>query len=143
MSWEKLSETLEGPRDPEHCQGCGAQWVDLTRWWECDENDEPTSTLIVVCLKCVRRLITPHERLYVQLEENQHYPGSMSLCELCHHRDGVSCSQSKHAGGPGVEIKPVPSRVHLKMSGRSRSGIYHFWKPATECSHRVIFSIVG
>ena len=142
MTLPKLSETLAGPRDPESCQGCGGRWLELSRWWECDEHDQPTDVVLVMCARCVRDVVTPHARLYRELDRHQHHPGSMPLCRPCRHRDGLGCRLAG-AAGPGVEVLPRPSGVWIKATRRALSGLYTIWRPATSCSGRQVLRTAG
>lgn len=100
-----LSQTLHFFPAPDICQSCGGS-DHLTAWRECDEWDKPTAVAVVLCAKCSKKLIDPHPRLYVQLQEHQPFPGVMELCLDCPMREGVSCKSplAKHNGGPGMQI---------------------------------------
>lgn len=143
MKWPKLSEALTGPRSPDQCQACGARWVELIRWFECDDDDKPTRVVVVTCKPCERTVITPHDRLYVQLQEHEQHPGSMELCQLCRRRDGLDCPEAAFNGGPGVRIESASFRLFVRASRRSLSGPRTVWRPPTGCDRREVLAIVG
>lgn len=141
-----LSRTLTGPRIPSRCQSCGATGMaaKLERWIECDEWDQPTHVVVVLCGPCARRLIDPHHRLYHPLWPNEPHPGAMGICVKCRHRRGTACGHpdARENGGAGVtvEIDP-PAIAHLCIAGpNGRRGetrrIYS--SPARGCSGREI-----
>lgn len=124
--WPRLFEQLTGERRPDRCQSCSAQWVELTRWQEHDENDKPEPIVVVLCLDCSERLVGKHARLYRELGRNEPFPGAMQLCVNCKRRDGVRCAHPdlKANGGAGLKITgPVAQTMHLDYStGRGRRG---------------------
>lgn len=104
-----LSATLTCAARPDRCQSCGSPHREthpLARWHECDPWDRPTSPAVVVvlCRGCSDRLIEPHPRLYVRLDQLAPCPGAMSVCLHCTQRDGVMCRspEAKQNGGPGL-----------------------------------------
>jgi hypothetical protein len=145
MKFPKLSETLSGPKAPDRCQSCSAfLWGgDPWRWREHDDDDKPTPVVVVLCKDCSRQLVKPHPRLYAALQEFEHHPGSMELCQLCRNRDGVSCPLSMALGGPGVAIAPAPSKLFIRASKPSLSGLHISWREARECSRREVLAIAG
>lgn len=121
-AWPKLSETLTGEKRPDRCQGCG--WdCDLTRWQECDYQDNPTHVVVVLCLKCTEQLIEKHPRLYAPLHHYAPHPGSMVLCEDCPFRSGVSCTHPdlKANGGAGLGVHFAEPTV-VFVDGVSKGG---------------------
>jgi chromosome partitioning protein len=141
-AWPKLSETLGGTKAPDRCQSCGAMWADLERWREHDESDLPTNIVVVLCIPCGERLIGPHPRLYSRLDF-EHHPGSMEICILCRHREGVSCPMARFNGGPGVGIAPAPSKFHVRSSVKALSGVRLSWREAESCTGREVLALVG
>lgn len=105
-----LSATLHFFPTPDVCQSCGSS-DELVRWRECDEWDQPTMAVVVLCAKCSRKLIEKHPRMYHRLQEFEPFPGSMTLCMDCPMREGVSCKSpiAKHNGGAGMRIDGVGS----------------------------------
>lgn len=142
MSWPKLSETLAFERSPEVCSGCGARWVELTAYFECDEDDKPTPVVLMFCERCERGVMKPHPRAYQEFDENRHWPGALELCTLCRHRDGLSCQRAKLNGGPGVGIAPSPRQIHFKAQRKSQSGWVTIWPPARSCTERQVLALV-
>lgn len=151
-----LSHTLPYPRAWNVCQGCGAvghedpkqtaDWsglVQLRRWLECNEWDEPTPVVVVLCARCEKREIDRHARLYLQLPIHEPHPGAMPLCEGCAHLEGLACRAplAKINGGPGLVIThPKPAIMHI-LCARGRGGNRGGWLreysgPATACSGR-------
>ena len=139
----KLSDQLGGPRAPDQCQGCAARWVDLKRWREHDGRDEPTPVVVVLCRPCSKRLIVPHPRLYGELDDREPHPGTMGLCILCRHRDGVRCPLAKSSGGQGVAILPRPSIMFID-GHRSVTGAFpHYSSEPKSCDRREVLTLVG
>lgn len=140
-----LSRTLTGPRSPSRCQSCGATHsseVPLSRWIECDEWDQPTHVVVVLCRRCGERLIDPSHRLYHPLWPNEPHPGAMGICVKCLERRGTACGHpdAKENGGAGVTIEITrPTIAHLCLAGpNGRRGetrqIYS--SPASACNRR-------
>lgn len=149
-----LSVTLPYPRRLDTCQGCGViglavagdTLLTLERWRECDEWDQPTHVIVVLCAACRARLIDPHPRLYMPLVRWQPAPGAMEICDGCAFLRDLTCTHpaAKVNGGPGVELEyPPPLRYHVYCSGRNgRSG----WRsdfpgPVTACAQRVEWDV--
>ena len=163
--WPKLSVQLTGPRDPRRCQSCGCEGSlepetevyqgkgkpcvlpktlpTLVAWCECDGNDQPTRTIVVLCRSCGDKLIEKHPRLYAAQPYWMPLPGIMGLCLDCRHRDGTACTspQAKFNGGEGLEVlHPKPHDVHFYRRGKgTRSGWEKVYQgPATACSNREV-----
>lgn len=142
----RLSKTLTGPRDPEHCQSCSQEVGDLTFWVECDEHDQPDqprAVIVALCTPCGERLIEPHPRLYHPLERWRPWPGIMNLCIDCRHRRGLSCMHpsARANGGPGMKLThPTPTVGWV--DGRGKGGRRQGWRllifhgPVTACEGR-------
>lgn len=133
--WPRLSETL-ADTGPGCCQACGST-VGVSRWNECDEDDQPEPVAVTLCGACSDRLIEDHPRLYRQLLDDEPMPGSMPICADCPARKGVRCTSpvAGFNGGPGLDYEPKPYSVHLCRSPRRLSG----WKwlfpgPVKSCS---------
>lgn len=139
-----LSVTLTGPRSPVQCQSCGIASTDaafLLRWQECDEWDQKTHTIVVLCKRCSDRHIEPSHRLYHLLDLNEPCAGAMRICVGCAFNSGTRClhEQAKQNGGPGLAMTfPPPTRMHRYCSGRNaRSGwVTIFPGPVTACPGR-------
>jgi hypothetical protein len=119
----RLSSDLAGFIGPKECQGCGAG-ANLTRWRECDDQDIPENIIVVLCKPCAMLLIEQHPRLYLALDQWEPWPGSMTVCDDCTHRQGTRCAHpaAKANGGAGVILTmPRPSQVHLYFGGGKQS----------------------
>ena len=135
MRWPKLSETLPG-RSPDRCQRCDAVGT-LTRWNECDEDDNPAASFVVLCQPCADAIIDPHPRLYKWMTPNTPAPGAMAICLDCPSRDGLRCTSpvAGFNGGPGLKYEPEGGMVHVCRSPRSQSGWHYMASgPVTKCS---------
>ena len=104
-----LSVTLTGPHAPTTCQSCRVSGLDRgsgRRWIECDENDHPTATRLILCDSCSKLLIEKHPRLYIGEDWWAGCPGAMACCEGCAFRDGLTCTSPllKARGGPGLPV---------------------------------------
>jgi hypothetical protein len=135
-----LSETLHFFPDPQQCQACGTA-DRLSRWRECDAFDKPTMVVVVLCDRCSKKLIDPHPRLYLQLQEHEPFPGVMEICVDCPMRKGVSCYSplAKHNGGTGMRIDGARGIGGFFCGGRGRghAGCHHhkiFTASASECA---------
>lgn len=145
--WPKLSETMICERHPEKCQSCGARVSEesdtLVRWIECDADDRPTRTIIVLCRDCSKRIIEPHPRLYRDVERFKPVPGCMALCSSCRFREQLRCTHPDLVanGGQGLRIKfPSPSTMFVDGTrGGRRSGwtVQHYKHAPTACRGRV------
>ena len=137
--WPKLSESLGGPRDLFICQSCGTTDQELTRWRECNENDEPTRVVVMLCDACTDRLVQKHPRLYIEMDPYEPLPGSMGCCfRDCVHRDGLTCMNPKqrHLGGLGLRIAfPTPTIAFVDgVRNGKRAGWSEKWYHAPpEC----------
>lgn len=139
--WPKLSETLTGPRDLFVCQGCGATEEELTRWRECDDSDEPTRVVVMLCERCTKKLINKHPRLYAEMDAYEPLPGSMGCCfRNCPHRDGLTCNNPKlsHLGGSGLLIRfPTPTVAFVDGTtpggGKRIGSVQKWWHAPPEC----------
>jgi hypothetical protein len=140
-NWPKLSESL-GERSPGCCQACGKSFEDpdleMVRWTEHDENDRPTSTIVVLCQACSGAIIDPHPRLYDRLERNRPIPGAMGDCVHCRHREGLACRHPvlKANGGAGLVIrsdKPSVTFVDGVRNGRRFGYQTTTWRCAPKC----------
>jgi hypothetical protein len=137
-----LSQTLRGPVARNVCQSCGhlegepleigdpslfgkplhpddCRGLVMQRWRECDEWDQPTSVIVVLCERCAKRLIDPHPRLYMPLWPSDPIPGMLPICDDCPHRQATRCVLAKASGGGGVffHFDKEPTRAHLCGSG--------------------------
>lgn len=128
LPWRKLSADAEYSRSPEHCQCCGRDH-DLALWIECDEGDQETDVVLMVCTPCVRVHIEPHERLYHRLEPNRPFPGAMVTCWRCIHRDGFRCQSPllKANRGAGLPIRGAQP-THTFFCGKG-GGVHHDYGP--------------
>lgn len=139
--WPKLSETLTGPRDPDHCQSCG-EWGDAQPWCECDEKDTPTETHLMLCSECAEKIIEKHPRLYLDRHRNAPIPGAMQLCVDCIHRDALRCAcpDAHRNGGCGIKIEHAePSVIFMDgTKGGRRCGWteMRYGCPPKSCSGR-------
>ncbi len=144
--WPKLSETLSGPKQPGACQGCGTELGEFTLWQECDEADQPTAVIVILCTSCGDQRIEKHPRLYHDLHKYAPMPGSMQLCKACLHHDGVTCRHPdlKANGGPGLLIHFPPPRTIFwdgttKGGGRRKGWVETVYPgPPTACAGREI-----
>lgn len=151
--WPRLSETLNHQyRKPNTCQSCGRSPNSeaeqdagfIQAWIEHDDNDKPTSTVVLLCPSCSRRLIEPHPRLYGQDRAiNKPRPGSMPhLCTDCAYRTGVDCTHPnlKANGGAGLNITvKLPSGGFWDgqdKQGRRTGGMFEVWETAKACAGR-------
>ena len=150
--WPRLSTQLDGPRDPGHCQSCGAAGSldpmalsagspSLVAWQEHDGNDQPQPVYVVLCRPCGDRLVDRHPRLYRPCPPWEPMPGVMGLCGSCRHRDGTRCASpaAKANGGEGLVIAfPQPTRVHVLRRGKgARSGWENWYSgPPRGCTGR-------
>lgn len=136
----RLSADLKGPRTPNRCQSCGGT-LKLARWQEHDEADRPEQIVVVLCCRC-ERLIEPHPRLYAKLHNNAPWPGCMSICWPCRHRQGVECVHPLQVdkSGPGVRLAIAePSRAHVSYTegGRRKGRWETIWPSKAEaCAQR-------
>jgi len=145
--WPRLSEQLDGPRDPQQCQRCGLTGEvgdGLEAWQEHDEWDQRERIIVVLCLACSRAVIESHPRLYRKLEQHEPFPGIMALCIDCVHREGVRCAnpRAKANGGEGVRVTaPKPQQYHCSGTrGGRRTGWWAtmYTGPATDCDGREV-----
>jgi hypothetical protein len=142
--WPKLSETLPGPAAPDRCQACQPSFFPqdpgpLERWVECDEHDQPTDVVVVLCSPCARKLIEPHPRLYRPLGPNDPHPGAMGICVDCVHRTGTRCSRTRANGGPGIRVTIArPTVAHLNYGGGRGAFKKLYASPASDCSRREV-----
>lgn len=138
--WPKLSETLTPATSLSVCQSCGQQALapTLQLWQECDDDDQRTRVVIVLCPSCAKRIIEPHPRLYGLVDDAAPLPGAMPVCDDCSHRRGLTCTSpaAMFNGGPkpGLLFQPMPQRVHLCRSPRSKSGWAWLGGPIETCS---------
>lgn len=126
IKWPKLSETLSPVIDLNTCQHCGSNDVsDLhpSRWREHDDNDNPTTVVVLLCKACGDAIIEPHPRLYERLDYFCPAPGSMPVCADCKFRNGVTCKHSdlKGNGGLGLPLK-MPKPGVMFVDGRDSKG---------------------
>jgi hypothetical protein len=139
--WPKLSVTLTGPRDLFACQSCGATEEDLTRWRECNEADEPTRVVVMLCEGCTRELVQKHPRLYIEMDAYEPLPGSMGCCfRGCKYRDGLTCLNPKQKilGGQGMLIRfPTPTVAFIDGTtpggGKRIGSVEKWWHAPPEC----------
>lgn len=111
-SWPKLSETAPKATSAKICQFCHREHTSVAVWLECDERDQPGMAVVIACSGCVKKHITPHPRLYKQMDFNQPVPGVMACCTGCAFLRGVLCTspQLKANGGTGLRVKYAPPR---------------------------------
>lgn len=144
--WPKLSETLSYARHPWICQCCGLNLMghpvephQIHR--ECDDEDAPTATVVVLCKTCADLIIESHPRLYAIEPKNKPVPGAIPhLCVGCTWRRDLNCTNEllKANGGPGLNIVVAqPTRGfwdgHGK-DGRRTGGRLEMWpSPARSC----------
>lgn len=142
-----LSDTLTGPRDPRHCQSCSRPHTKerpIARWLEHDAWDKVPARgarVVVLCAVCSLELIEAHPRLYKQLGANEPFPGCMSICLTCPHRDGVACTSplAKMNGGTGLAFDGGPHRpdwMHLNFGGGRGRTVLTYHMPMQDCSGR-------
>jgi hypothetical protein len=131
--WPRLSESLDGPIDPVHCQKCGAsgEEVDLARWIEHDENDRPERILVVLCRTCSDAIIEPHPRLYDRLEHNAPWPGCMNICYDCCFREGYKCTHPDLTLNGGTGLKMVVAKPQVMFLDGTRGGKRAGWQQRT------------
>jgi hypothetical protein len=144
LAWPKLSRDLPHERSPLVCQSCGipaaeAREDDLDRWYEHDEHDRPTKTIVVLCRRCSDRIIKPHPRLYSSIWPLTPIPGAVPFCVGCAFRDGTRCTHpnAKANGGPGVMMTvAAPTQAHLNYGG-GRGEFRQMWRAwPTACRER-------
>lgn len=113
----RLTESLPVATELYRCQRCSGT-VELARWMECDDKDQPDHRLLVLCRQCSDKIIEPHPRLYHELHGWHPWPGAMAVCRDCALRTGVRCGHSKaqQNGGNGVELT-YPEPVVMFMDG--------------------------
>lgn len=106
-NWPRLSDTLPHAH-PRKCGQCGTDDPappPLQLWQEHDANDKPELRFVLLCRKCSDLLIEKHPRLYDRKWSRNHpAPGAMEICTDCRFRDRLWCSQTKRAGGPGINV---------------------------------------
>jgi hypothetical protein len=138
--WPRLSETLTCQRHINCCQSCGRGQLDgeVSLWQEYDENDEPEPIAVALCKQCSDRLVEPHPRIYAKVARFAPFPGAMTICLACSHRDGVRCRSpdAKANGGHGIWIVAGrANQIHVLRTPRSESGwITVYEGPPTGCS---------
>lgn len=135
--WPRLSQTLRGPRDLQHCQACGTRGqlpgaeppallaVELQVWREHDDQDKPEPLFLVLCGDCAGRRIEKHPRLYAEVDFRSPEPGVMPVCVLCRHREGFRCANpiAKANGGPGLRLDfPTPLEGFIDYSTGPKGG---------------------
>lgn len=119
--WPRLSKTLSKARRYEFCQSCdkGAEQT----WQECDEDDIPEIIYLRLCKTCADKIIEPHPRLYIRLDEWAPAPGAMRCCIDCGNlkQGELDCRSPllKSLGGPGLPIQQfVQSRGIMCSRGK-------------------------
>lgn len=136
-----LSQTLPFRDHADCCQECGLTEYGgktLFYWQECDEQDKPTAVAIRLCEQCENELIPGHERLYVEIQSGQPFPGVMPVCADCRFRQVHRCTSPllKANGGPGLPLnfpQPVPVHIDRTVKGR-RVGVWaKMWKGPVIC----------
>lgn len=141
----RLSTELPHPRQLGVCQACGRtedprEELRLQRWIECDDADQPTETLVVLCQGCAARIVEPHERLYKPVPRYRPILGAMAICIGCAHHADLRCSSPlrRRNGGPGFNVRCPPIGT-IFACARKRSNSRHFTihtGPATACEGR-------
>ena len=141
--WPKLSEQLPGPVAPDRCQACQPSFLPpdapptLERWVECDDHDQPTDVVVMLCSSCAKRLIERHPRLYRPLWPNDPHPGAMAICVECTHRVGTRCPLTRTNGGPGIRVTiAAPTVAHFNYGGGRGEFRKIYATPASACSRR-------
>ena len=151
-----LSKALLGPIHPGFCQSCGTRGrldppygegpngLALEAWRECDSRDKPTDTIVVLCKKCSKHLIEPHELLYVYLRPFEPRPGSMPTCIDCIHRENLRCKHPDLTanGGEGLGLTyPRPANALVRLSrpkaNGSRTSCLQVFVAPVECTGKV------
>jgi hypothetical protein len=130
-----LSDTLHHFPDPQYCQACGSPDC-LSKWRECDPFDKPTMVVVVLCDRCSKKLIDPHPRLYIALQQHEPFPGVMQICIDCPMRRGVSCYSplAKHNGGTGMRIDGARAFGGFFCGSKKIAGYHRMWTAsATDC----------
>lgn len=113
----RLSSELPHPRQLGVCQACGRtedprEEMSLRRWIECDDADQSTETLIVLCPECAGKIIDPHPRLYRAVPRHRPIIGAMALCVGCAHQADLRCVHPRRLANGGVGLRvdyPAPS----------------------------------
>lgn len=149
----RLTDITGGDKHPLVCQSCGGSHrlrvgnglirLTLSRWQECDHNDQPEQKIVVLCNVCSKRVIEPHPRLYHQLHYNTPWPGCMDICVDCRFRSGIKCVHpaAKVNGGAGVMLKIGKiTRGFIDYAGKngkiSGSVFEHYETPASDCKQK-------
>jgi len=120
---DRLSEQYHSPacghpQDFLTCWICGKRHDDiceLDMWQECDDQDKPEKKYIIACRRMKKekkkesceKVITDHDRLYVQVPWAGDQPGILMLqCENCTKRREFNCTdpRTKKNGGEGLLI---------------------------------------
>jgi hypothetical protein len=145
-TWPKLSEQLPGPRAPRICQACATE-ASPPRWWEeCDERDQPTGVLVILCPQCSNRLVEKHPRLYRRIDWPSPRPGAMEICVACTFRRELACQHPdlKANGGPGLSIQiPQPIRGFRCIRG-GRGGEFRMYPhEPRECAGRQVVEVLA
>jgi len=140
-SFPRLSKDLPGKRGVWCCQSCNRNAIeikgDLERWMECNDQDEETGVVVVLCPQCSDQLIEPHPTLYRQMSGMEPHPGSMHICDKCVHRRKLNCSLTRLMGGPGLLLRfPEPQVVHVKSSKPGQSGFRKLYRGPVKCDQR-------
>jgi hypothetical protein len=100
----------------------------LQAWRECDLSDKPTKTVVILCLKCEKKLVERHALLYIELLPFEPRPGSMPVCCNCRDCEDLQCKSAelRANGGPGVRlVYPQPARVIARTSKRLNGSRCH------------------
>ncbi len=133
-----LSDDLEGLRCLYWCQACDNGADPLDRWMECDERDQATATVVVLCPTCSGAIVEPHPRLYHRLETNEPFPGAMPICQGCEWRCELTCFHHlvNPDGTHGLTFEQQPPIVAHLLLSRPRRGMWlRTWpEPVTGCS---------
>jgi hypothetical protein len=111
-------------------------------WVECDDNDNPELTKVLIVCKdknspCNKK-IGLHPRLYIEQPWGRGLPGQfMLLCGSCPYRKGFTCTHPKLKanGGEGLEAKIAnhPYRIHFCGPMGCRTEHDLFPTPMVEC----------
>lgn len=135
--WPKLSETLPPAINRDTCQACGRTEAG-DAWIECDDRDQQTEVAVVVCRQCAKTVITPHPRLYVEVQRDAPKPGLMAACTDCVWRKHLQCMSPllRANGGAGLPVKyPQPTDVHMNFGG-GKGRFMKLYRGAPTCEGR-------
>jgi uncharacterized Zn-finger protein len=103
-------------------------------WQECDEQDKPEDSFIILCRsKQCWHILNDHPRLYIEVTWAGKVPGRLMLqCSDCEQRQGFKCvdPRAKTNGGDGLNCK---ASQPLKGIVCTSSGCFPFQPVVHEC----------